>query len=192
MKLNWKGLAALAAVAVAAFFVVQYSSDKAQQEAQEAEDRAQLEAMVHEIQKGVTPPPPRGVVQRNLKPLPALPIPEDMQEVPEAPDEVGGSRTIGAGSVLRNSRRQDEVLHFVDRFAASETLSENTKDQLRNILLSESDAQVRAWGTKDAGRVASSRREAEKLARSLLTKRQFDEFLRMRENQRRTPQVPFK
>lgn len=189
MKLSWKGLAAVAAVVVVAIFATQYSSQKAKQEAQEAEERAAVEAMVQEIQKGVTSVPRRGLPHRGLKPLPEPPIPEDMQEVPA---EVDGSQSVGAGTVLRDSRRQDKVLTFVDRFAASETLSENTKDQLRNVLLSESDAQLSASGAKDAGRAAAARREAEKLVRSLLTKRQFDEFLRLRENERRTTPVPFR
>jgi hypothetical protein len=189
MKLTWKGLAAIAAVVVVAIFAAQFSSDKSQQEAQEAEDREAVEAMVLEIQHGVTPPPARGVVQRSLKPLPEAPIPEDMQEVPADAD---GSHSLGARAVLRDSRRLNKVLLFVDRFGAAETLSESTKDQLRNVLLSESDAELGALGAKDQGRVAAARREAEKLARSLLTNRQFDEFRRIRENERRTSPVPFR
>ncbi len=188
MKLNWKGLAAAAALVVVAIFAVKYSSETSKKEAQEAEDRAAVEAMVQEIQQGVTPVPRRGMRQRGVKALPEPPIPKDMQE---APAQANGSHSLGAGKVLRDSRRQDNVLGFVDRFAASTTLSETTKDQLRNILLSESEAQFSASGNKDQGGVVAARREAEKLTRSILTKRQFDEFKRLRENDRRS-HVPFK
>lgn len=89
----------------------------------------------------------------------------------------------------RSGKRQGEVFDVADRFAAAQNLDEKTADQLRTLLLSE-DADL--VGVRDAKRRSAVRKETDKMARSLLTNRQFDAYQKIRSNERTRPKQVFR
>jgi len=83
--------------------------------------------------------------------------------------------------VSRAGANQDKVFELVDGFAASQNLDDRAADQLRTILLTEDAALA---STRDPKLRSAALRETDKMVRSLLTKRQFDSFRKVREFER--------